>query len=54
MIDAQYAELQRFHRATEYLADHWDELFERYPEQWIAILVIVQTGRSEGAGLPSR
>ncbi len=37
MVDEQYAELQRFHRDTEYLESHWDELLETYPEQWVAI-----------------
>jgi hypothetical protein len=37
MMDHQ-AELQRFHRDVEYYEDHWEQLLEQYPEQWVAIL----------------
>ena len=37
MIQKQPAELRRFQQDTDYLRTHWDDLLERYPEQWIAI-----------------
>ncbi len=37
MIQEQPAELRRFQQDTDYLRTHWDDLLERYPEQWIAI-----------------
>ncbi len=30
-------ELERFKRDTQYYEVHWDELLERYPEQWVSI-----------------
>jgi hypothetical protein len=30
-------ELARFHRNVEFGQAHYDELLERYPEQWVAI-----------------
>jgi hypothetical protein len=32
------AELKRFERDSDYLEAHYDELLDRYPEQWVAIL----------------
>ncbi len=31
------AELAHFHRDVEYGQAHYDELLEKYPEQWVAI-----------------
>ena len=31
------AEMEQFHRDTQYYAAHWEELLEQYPEHWVAI-----------------
>lgn len=31
------AELEHFKRDTAYYCEHWEELVEKYPEQWVAI-----------------
>jgi hypothetical protein len=36
MNDVQ-AELEHFHKDTQYLEAHREELLERYPEQWVAV-----------------
>jgi len=48
MIDVEeiQEELVRFHRNVEFGQAHYDELLERYPEQWVAMYdeAVVGTG----------
>lgn len=37
MTQEAQAELKRFKKDTAYLDTHYEELLEKYPEQWVAI-----------------
>ena len=48
-MNERQAEMEQFHRDTQYYGAHWEELLEQYPEHWVAIYKEQVVGTSPDA-----